>query len=306
MGVSPEEQVSPELSEFASQVGRSGPVTVVGGRTQWEVGGLPDSEAREIFAPSGVWSHEPEEMTVRCGAGTSLLELSEQLAKHRQMVPLDMDPKATVGGVLAVGRSGIRRLRYGHVRDLVLQIRHVDHEGKLVTSGGPTVKNVSGYDLCRLLVGSLGKFGCIGEVILRCLPVPETTRWLSGTDDPFEVYSKLYRPSSILWNGEQVWVCLEGVASDVDAEASLLGFEEVDGPPVLPVGRRISTQPKSLKELVVNDTNWVAEIGVGIVHTDTAETDWQVPEPSRSLMLDLEHRLDPTGRLNPGRQVVEG
>ena len=305
MGVSSEDQNSREILDFASQVGASGPVTVVGGRTQWQVGGLPDPGAREVVAPSGVWSHQPEEMTVRCGAGTTLKELSEQLAKHGQMVPLDMDPTATVGGVLAVGRSGIRRLKYGHVRDLVLQIRHVDHEGKVVTSGGPTVKNVSGYDLCRLLVGSLGKFGCMAEVILRCLPVPQTTRWLSGPADPFEVYSKLYRPSSILWNGEQVWVCIEGVSSDVDAEAGLLDLEEVEGPPDLPTGRRVAVEPKSLKDLVPDGRSWVAEIGVGIVHTNDADTGWRVPEPNYSLMLDLEHRLDPTGRLNPGRQVVE-
>jgi len=300
-----EDQIPSEVYDFASEIGRRGPVTVVGGRTHWEVGGLPDPQAREVFAPSGVWSHEPEEMTVRCGAGTSLKELSDQLAKHGQMVPLDMAENATVGGVLSVGRSGIRRLRYGHVRDLVLQIRHVDHEGKVVTSGGPTVKNVSGYDLCRLLVGSLGRFGCIAEVILRCLPIPETTRWLSGSADPFDIYSKLYRPSTILWDGDQVWVCLEGVVSDVDAESALLGLDEVAGPPTLPAGRRISLEPKSLKGLVVNDTHWIAEIGVGIVHTDTADVGWQVAEPTRSIMLDLENRLDPSGRLNPGRQVVE-
>ena len=196
--------VPEEVHEFSAEEGTSDPITVVGGRTQWNVGGVPDGSACEVAAPSGIWSHEPEEMTVRCGAGTPLSELSEQLARHGQMVPFDMPPNATVGGVLSVGRSGIRRLRYGHIRDLVLQIRHIDSDGKIVTSGGPTVKNVSGYDLCRLLVGSLGKLGCLAEVTLRCLPVPETTRWLTGPTDQFEVYARLYRPSSILWDAEQV------------------------------------------------------------------------------------------------------
>ena len=305
MGVSLEEQISPEIRKFAAEVGPTGPVTVAGGQTQWEVGGLPDPNVRKVVAPSGVWSHQPEEMTVRCGAGTTLIELSEVLAQHSQMVPLDMAPNATVGGVLAVGRSGIRRLRYGPMRDLVLQIRHVDHAGKIVTSGGPTVKDVSGYDLCRLLVGSLGKFGCIAEVILRCLPMPAATKWLSGIADPFEVYSKLYRPSSILWDGKRVWVCIEGVLSDVEAEAALLNLEEVEGPPALPVGGRVALEPKSLKDLEVNGSNWIAEIGVGIVHSDIPIGGGQVSERNRSLMRDLEHRLDPTGRLNPGRQVVE-
>ena len=293
-----------EVHEFSAEVGTSDPITVVGGRTQWNVGGVPDGSAREVAAPSGIWSHEPEEMTVRCGAGTPLSELSEQLARHGQMVPFDMPPNATVGGVLSVGRSGIRRLRYGHIRDLVLQIRHIDSDGKIVTSGGPTVKNVSGYDLCRLLVGSLGKLGCLAEVTLRCLPVPETTRWLTGPTDPFEVYARLYRPSSILWDGEQVWVCLEGVLSDVEAEASLLDLTEAEGPPSIPSAGRISVEPKELKNLSTDNANWIAEIGVGIIHSDKPSKAQQISRTNGSLMREIERRLDPNGRLNPGRQVV--
>ena len=296
--------VPEEVHEFSAEVGTSDPITVVGGRTQWNVGGVPDGSAREVAAPSGIWSHEPEEMTVRCGAGTPLSELSEQLARHGQMVPFDMPPNATVGGVLSVGRSGIRRLRYGHIRDLVLQIRHIDSDGKIVTSGGPTVKNVSGYDLCRLLVGSLGKLGCLAEVTLRCLPVPETTRWLTGPTDPFEVYARLYRPSSILWDGEQVWVCLEGVLSDVEAEASLLDLTEAEGPPSIPSAGRIPVEPKELKNLSTDNANWIAEIGVGIIHSDKPSKAQQISRTNGSLMREIERRLDPNGRLNPGRQVV--
>ena len=220
------------------------------------------------------------------------------------MVPFDMPPNATVGGVLSVGRSGIRRLRYGHIRDLVLQIRHIDSDGKIVTSGGPTVKNVSGYDLCRLLVGSLGKLGCLAEVTLRGLPVPETTRWLTGPTDPFEVYARLYRPSSILWDGEQVWVCLEGVLSDVEAEASLLDLTEAEGPPSIPSAGRISVEPKELKNLSTDNANWIAEIGVGIIHSDKPSKAQQISRTNGSLMREIERRLDPNGRLNPGRQVV--
>ena len=296
--------VPEEVHEFSAEVGTSDPITVVGGRTQWNVGGVPDGSAREVAAPSGIWSHEPEEMTVRCGAGTPLSELSEQLARHGQMVPFDMPPNATVGGVLSVGRSGIRRLRYGHIRDLVLQIRHIDSDGKIVTSGGPTVKNVSGYDLCRLLVGSLGKLGCLAEVTLRCLPVPEPTRWLTGPTAPVEVYARLYRPSSILWDGEQVWVCLEGVLSDVEAEASLLDLTEAEGPPSIPSAGRISVEPKELKNLSTDNANWIAEIGVGIIHSDKPSKAQQISRTNGSLMREIERRLDPNGRLNPGRQVV--
>jgi len=134
--------------------------------------------------------------------------------------------------------------------------------------------------------------------------MPETTRWLTGNVDPFEVYSRLYRPSSVLWNGEQVWVCIEGVSSDVEAEAGLLDLSEVEGPPSLPSDGRISVEPKELKNLSVDDTNWIAEIGVGIIHSDKPSKVRQVSEINESLMRDLERRLDPEGRLNPGRQVV--
>ena len=297
-------EIGQEVTEFAKVVGPSGPITVVGGRTQWATGGPPEPGTREVKAPAGIWSHEPEEMTVRCGAGTSLGELSEKLAQHGQMVPFDMAAEATVGGVLAVGHSGFRRLKYGHIRDLVLQIRHIDHTGEIVSSGGPTVKNVSGYDLCRLMVGSLGKFGCIAEVTLRCLPIPEITRWFTGSLDPFEIYNQMYRPSSILWNGDQVWVCIEGVNSDVAAQAAMFDFEEVEGPPCLPKEGRLSVEPKQLRDhKQAIDYSWVAEVGVGVIHADRPMKQPLLSEVNLSLMEELEKRLNPDNRLNPGRQV---
>ena len=303
--MSPIGEVDQRVLEFANVVGASDPVTVVGGRTQWAVGGTTEPGTREVRAPIGIWSHEPEEMTVRCGAGTTLRELSEQLARHGQMVPFDMAPEATVGGVLSVGHSGLRRLRYGHIRDLVLQIRHIDHSGQIVSSGGPTVKNVSGYDLCRLMVGSLGKFGCIAEVTLRCLPIPAVTRWFTGFLDPFEIFNRMYRPSAILWDGNQVWVCIEGVVSDVAEQASLFDFEEVTGPPSLPTGGRLTVEPKELRGHVQKPgERWVAEVGIGVIHTDCATPHRTISDVNLSLMKDLEDRLDPNNRLNPGRQVL--
>src|SRR5206468_8580471 len=136
-------------------------------------GGPPSPEVREVRAPAGVASFEPAEMTVRCGAGTTVAELDAALAEHGQCVALPDWDGGTVGGVLAVGRSGVRRLGYGPVRDALLEARFVSAEGRLVKAGGPTVKNVSGFDLCRLLVGSLGTLGLIGEVVLRTRPLPE-------------------------------------------------------------------------------------------------------------------------------------
>src|SRR4029077_12080729 len=126
---------------------------------------------------------------------------------------------ATVGGVLAVGRSGIRRLGYGPVRDTLLEARYVSAEGRRVKAGGPVVKNVSGFDLCRLLVGSLGTLGLLAQVVLRCRPLPAVSRWLAGGADPFDLLGRLYRPSSILWDGTTTWVLLEGHAAVLTDQA---------------------------------------------------------------------------------------
>ncbi len=82
------------------------------------------------------------------------------------------DPAATIGGILACGLSGWRRLRHGPLRDHVLEVRFVTAQGRLVKAGGPTVKNVTGYDLPRLLVGSFGTLGVLAQVTLRCRPRP--------------------------------------------------------------------------------------------------------------------------------------
>src|SRR5205807_3756832 len=181
-----------DLKAFASEVGTEGGVTVVGGRTQWDVGGDVDPSAREVRAPAGIVEFEPAEMTVRCGAGTTVDELDAVLGEHGQCVALSGDQGSTVGGVLAVGRSGVRRLRQGPMRDVLLQARYVSAEGRVIKGGGPTVKNVSGFDLCRLLVGSLGTLGFLGEVVLRCRPRPAAARWFAGGAEPFDLLQRLH------------------------------------------------------------------------------------------------------------------
>ena len=167
-----------DLRPFAEEVGKEGPVTITGLGTR----GGPVPGVRTVGAPAGIDWIEPAELTVCCGAGTMVAELDDALLPHGQCVALP--PSGTVGGALAVGRSGIRRLGYGPVRDAVLQVRYVSAAGEVVKAGGPTVKNVSGFDLCRLLVGSRGTLGFLGEVILRTRPRARFEQWYSGTVDP--------------------------------------------------------------------------------------------------------------------------
>jgi FAD/FMN-containing dehydrogenase len=227
------------------------------------------------------------------------------------MVPLDPSrpERATVGGVFSVGHSGLRRLRYGPVRDTVLEARFVTAEGKLVKAGGPVVKNVTGFDLCRLLVGSLGTLGLLAEVVLRCQPVPAARQWFVADEgaDPFELYRRLFRPSAILWNGLSVWVLLEGHPADVADQAGAVlgpGFVEADGPPPVPAGGRASMKPAELRGRPAPAGDWLAEVGVGTVHTAPASRLDETVGDRRAAELQaaLKARFDPKGRLNPGRR----
>ena len=292
-----------DLTTFAEEVGSEGPVVAVGGRTQWDVGGTADPGAREVRPPAGIVSHQPEEMIVRVGAGTTVADLELALAERGQTVALPAWDGATVGGVLSVGRSGLRRLGWGPLRDTLLEARYVSAEGRLVKAGGPVVKNVTGFDLCRLLVGSLGTLGILAEVVLRVRPRPVTSRWLRGSADPFALRRRLHRPSALLWDGTATWVLLEGHPADVAAEAAVLGagFTEVDGPPPIPTAGRESLPPSMLATLT---GSFVAEVGVGVVHRPHPV---EAPRPHPST-LDLQARVkalfDPGGRLNPGRTVA--
>lgn len=308
------------LESFAGSVGGSGEdaVTCVGGRTHWDVGGELRTPVREVSAPAGVVAHEPGEMIVRVRAGTTIDELATAVAAGGQQVALEADDPehATVGGVLAVGRSGVRRLGRGPVRDSVLEVTAVTAAGQLVRAGAPLVKNVTGFDLCRLLVGSMGTLALTAEVVLRCHPRPPAERWWRSRNpaDPFLLYQALYRPLSILWDGTSTWVGLAGHPADLDDQADSVlgsGFEETEGPPGLPGPARRSLAPRSLKELprrIPPGSCWMAEIGVGLVHCDKTAAAAVPVRPAADGVVALHRRIkerfDPYGRMNPGRSPL--
>ncbi len=291
MGVSTE--LEAKVAAFADEVGDSGPVCVVGLGTR---GGAADG-VRAVSAPVGIDWIEPAEMTMRCGAGTPVAEVAAALAEHGQCVA--MPSSGTVGGALSVGQSGLRRLGWGPVRDTLLQVRYVSAAGEVVKGGGPTVKNVSGFDLCRLIVGSRGTLGFIGDVILRTRPLPTSERWFSSTADPWELAVGLYRPTSVLWNGTTTWVLLEGHPDDVAEQVRRFELDPVAGPPDLP-SHRWSLPPAALVDLPRNGDPFVAEIGVGVVHHSRKASERAVDPVVAAMNARIKAEFDPSGRLNPG------
>jgi glycolate oxidase FAD binding subunit len=292
------------LERFADEVGTSDPVVAVGGRTQFAVGGRVDDCAREVKAPVGIVEHVAAEMTARVRAGTTVAELDDALAAHGQCVALPAWDRATVGGVLAVGHSGLRRLGWGPVRDAVLEVRYVSAEGRLVKGGGPTVKNVSGYDLPRLFVGSLGTLGVIAEVVLRTRPLPMAEQWFTAEAvDPFDLARGLYRVVSVLWDGTTTWALLEGHPRDVDDQARAFGLHSTDaaGLPPLPE-HRWSLAPSALHTLPDDGHGrFVAEVGVGVVHRTVPQPTRPIDPTIAALSARVKDAFDPTGRLAPGR-----
>ncbi len=205
----------------------------------------------------GITLYEPEELVLSAGAGTPLRDIAAELAGNNQMLafePADYGPllgaepdAATIGGVLACNLSGPRRIRAGAARDHFLGFRAVNGRGELVKSGGRVVKNVTGYDMSKLLAGSFGTLAALTEVTVKVLPAPEKTRTvlvLGLADDdavqcmaqalrsPHDVSAAAHLPAAIAAGSSVSYVAgaggavtasrLEGPAPSVDARCAAL------------------------------------------------------------------------------------
>lgn len=296
----------PVLAAFAEEVGTTDPIAVEGGRTRWEAGGPASGVPRLIAAPTGIVEYKPEEMTVQVRAGTSVEDLHAALAAKGQRTALP-DRGGTVGGALVVGENDFRALGRGRVRESLLQVRYVSAEGRIVSSGGPTVKNVSGFDLPRLIVGSLGTLGLVAEVILRTNPIPAESRWLHATGvGAQDTFDALLNPSAVLSNGEEVWVQLEGHGPDVQQQTAVLDelakFDIVDGPPALPAHRWSLTPSEAASFQAPEGSPFVGVIGLGLVFANTPQPQRQLDPATVLIGARMKENFDPTGRLNPGRE----
>ncbi|TGD62413.1 FAD-binding protein [Tabrizicola sp. WMC-M-20] len=216
----------------------NGPVLVRGGGTRTV--GACTGEVLETGGLSGVALYEPGALTLVAGAGTPLAEVEALLAVEGQRLPFEVPDMrgllgrsgdSTLGGVVAANASGPRRVQAGGCRDSLIGVRFVDGAGTVIKNGGRVMKNVTGYDLVKLMAGSWGTLGVLSEVSFKLLPVPEAgaTLILRGLSDgqavqamasalgsPFEVNGAAH------WPGQGTFLRIEGFAASVAYRATQL------------------------------------------------------------------------------------
>jgi glycolate oxidase FAD binding subunit len=140
----------------------------------------------DLSGLSGVTEYDPGEFTFTALAGTKLADIAAMLAENGQYLPFDppfVKAGATLGGTLAAGLSGPGRTRFGGVRDFILGVRFVDGAGRLVRGGGKVVKNAAGFDLPKLMVGSMGRLGVLIELSFKVFPAPKAYATLQVSCD---------------------------------------------------------------------------------------------------------------------------
>lgn len=258
-------------------------VLIVGGRTHMDRGNPCEVDA-ELWVTQldRIVAYEAAEMLVVVEAGMRCGALQALLAEHGQEWPADAPPDATVGGVIAAGVSSPRRARVGHIRDTVVEMQVATGDGRVIRSGARTVKNVTGYDVHRLLTGSLGTLGVILQVALKVRPLPEAVRTLRGDGPGMEnavlLADAVPGAAAVVAAPDHVRIRLEGWAGEVEAQAASarttasLSEEEPLSPTQPfsagePEGASVAeaaVPPSRLREMVEPGEDWRALTGVGM------------------------------------------
>ncbi|WP_319825577.1 FAD-binding protein [Thalassovita sp.] len=239
-------------TELAGMIaGAEGPLVVRGGGTR-PVGGPVTGEVLDMSGMSGVVLHEPGALTLVVKAGTPVTEVEKVLAAEGQRLPFEpMDHRAllgtagepTMGGLVAGNVSGPRRVQVGACRDFLLGVRFVDGRGRVLKNGGRVMKNVTGYDLVKLMAGSWGTLGVMTELAFKVLAVPQAEATLvrrgkSARDGVAALAAALGSPFDVSGAAHvegRTQVRVEGLAGSVAYRAEqlqkgpLAGFDVVQG-----------------------------------------------------------------------------
>jgi glycolate oxidase FAD binding subunit len=324
--------------------GAGGGIEIVGGGTHTPPAPRRDTGSVRLRTEglARVVDHTPADLTVTVEGGMPADDLAALLAGAGQCWPqADTVPGSTVGGILAAAASGHRRLREGPVRDSLLEVVVATGDGRLVTGGGRTVKNVSGFDIPRLMVGAHGTLGVIVQATLKLWPLPERAAWFRREGTPGELteaaralVASPARPGAVMLGPDGIDVELVGPAADVVAPE---GFAERPAPPdpfTAPAVMTVGVPPARLALLAAalhgGGLRFRAAMGVGacrvevtgdavaravrenarmlgghaVLSRDTlglAIDPWGAPPPGMTQMARLRRAFDPAGILNRGR-----
>lgn len=223
---------------FIEQIhGASGPLRIRGGGSKDFYGNALAGEVLDTRSHAGIVSYEPTELVITARCGTPLAEIEAALAEKNQMLafePPRFGDGATIGGVVAAGLSGPRRAAAGAVRDYVLGVHLLDGAGHLLRFGGQVMKNVAGYDVSRLMAGSLGTLGLILDVSLKVLPKPAAEATLRFAMPQGQAIATINawggRPlplSATAWQDDALTLRLSGARAAVSEAAAALGGERL-------------------------------------------------------------------------------
>jgi len=228
--------MTPNLAQLIEQVraahNAQEPLEIRGGGTKAFYGEAPVGQVLDTRVHAGIVSYEPTELVVTAACGTSLSELEATLADKKQFLafePPHFAKGSTVGGMVAAGLSGPSRASAGAVRDHVLGATLLNGRGELMRFGGEVMKNVAGYDVSRVLTGSLGTLGVLIDVSLKVLPIAPATATLRFACNESSALTHLNawggQPlplnASAWWNGALV-IRLRGACASVQAAVARL------------------------------------------------------------------------------------
>ncbi len=208
------------------------------GRTKQFYGTSINAKSLSLAGHTGILEYEPSELYITARSGTCLSEIEQAVADQNQILPCEpphFGTTATLGGAVACGLAGPRRVSAGSVRDCVLGIELLNGKGESLRFGGKVMKNVAGYDVSRLMCGALGTLGVLMSVSLRLLPKPESEQTIVLSLDYDSAINKLNHWASTpmpisasFYDGNELFIRLSSSATAIDACKRSIGGEIIN------------------------------------------------------------------------------
>lgn len=225
-------------SQISTAYEEHSPLQIRGGKSKAFYHRAVDLPELNVSEHRGILNYEPTELIITARAGTPLSEIEQVLAEQNQMLPFEpphFGPTATLGGTIACGLSGPRRVWTGSARDFVLGVRIINGKGEIIHFGGEVMKNVAGYDVSRLMTGAMGTLGLLLDISLKVLPKPGSEITLSRAVDAKQAlqhmidYNRRSLPvSAMCHDGDKLHIRLSGAEQSVQAAKQQLGGIVVD------------------------------------------------------------------------------